>query len=67
MNKVLVDARKAKGLSQRTLAKQVGLSLLGYQRYEYEGTIPRADRAKAIADALGLYDYKSYCKLWGLA
>ena len=67
MNKTLIETRKAKGISQRTLAKQAGLSLLGYQRYEYEGTIPRADRAKAIADALGQSDYTSFCKLWGLA
>lgn len=47
-------ARKRLGLSQKAAAKAVGLPLRTFQAYERGENDPPADRAAAIADALGM-------------
>ncbi|HUS87389.1 MAG TPA: helix-turn-helix domain-containing protein [Bacteroidales bacterium] len=48
----LTEFRKAKGLSQETLAEDAGISLLTLQRIEKEGTNPHGDTLKRLAESL---------------
>ncbi|MCD4768785.1 MAG: helix-turn-helix domain-containing protein, partial [Bacteroidales bacterium] len=48
----LTEFRKAKGLSQETLAEDAGISLRTLQRIEKEGTNPHGDTLKRIAEVL---------------
>jgi len=64
MNTKLKQARETQGLTQRDIAKRIGVSLIGYQRYEYEGSKPRVDKAFAVADALGIKNYHDFRALW---
>ena len=45
-------AREASGKTQAQVAKEIGVSELSYQRYEYDKRIPRADIAVLIARAI---------------
>ena len=45
-------AREASGKTQSQVAKEIGVSELSYQRYEYDKRMPRADVAILIARAL---------------
>lgn len=53
MENKLREARKASGKTQAEVAKAAGVAEAMYQRYEYGWNIPRADKAVAIAEALG--------------
>ena len=46
----LVELRKAKGLTQRQVWEGVGLSPLGYQRYEYGKREPAYQKLLSLAD-----------------
>lgn len=48
----ITDLRKAKNMSQSTLAKKVGLSYAQIGRYETKGVQPPAEVLKKMADAL---------------
>ena len=48
----LTEFRKAKGLSQETLAEDAGISLRTLQRIEKEGTNPHGDTLKRLAEVL---------------
>ena len=48
----LTEFRKAKGLSQETLAEDAGISLRTLQRIEKEGTNPHGDTLKRLSEAL---------------
>ena len=50
----LSEFRKAKGLSQETLAEDAGISLRTLQRIEKEGTNPHGDTLKRIAEVLDI-------------
>ncbi len=50
----LTEFRKAKGLSQETLAEEAGISLRTLQRIEKEGTNPHGDTLKRIAEVLDI-------------
>lgn len=45
-------AREASGKTQAQVAKEIGISELSYQRYEYNKRLPRADVAVLIARAV---------------
>jgi transcriptional regulator with XRE-family HTH domain len=49
----LVEARQAKGLTQKQVADLCGVTLRGYQGWEYGDRMPRGDALPALADALG--------------
>lgn len=44
--------RQKQGLTQEQIAKEAGVTVKGYQRYEYGERLPRVDTAKLIAKAL---------------
>ena len=46
-------AREASGKTQAQVAKEIGVSELSYQRYEYDKRKPCVDTAIRIARALG--------------
>ena len=48
----LAEFRKAKGLSQESLAEEAGISLRTLQRIEKEGTNPHGDTLKRIAEVI---------------
>lgn len=50
----LTEARKAKGLSQESLAEEAGISLRNLQRIENEGTNPHGDTLKRLAGVLDI-------------
>ena len=50
----LTNLRNAKGVSQRQIAKDLGCSLLGYQRYEYNQSHPNIVMLGKIADYFGV-------------
>lgn len=52
LNIKLQKAREKTGLTQVEVAKQAGITVGCYQRYEYGDRIPRADTAILIAKAL---------------
>lgn len=63
MNTRLKQARTSKGMTQREIAKIVGLSEVGYQNYEYGIRVPNARTAIRIAQALST----TVEDLWGNA
>lgn len=58
MNKALQDARKASGKTQAQVAREVGVTEVMYQRYEYGLHEPGVRTAIRIADALGIEDIR---------
>lgn len=51
-------AREKAGKTQAQIAKAVGISELGYQRYEYGMREPGVRNAIRIADELGVVDLR---------
>lgn len=58
MNIELKNARKKAGLTQKELAKKVGISEHGYQNYETERRLPNVKIAIKIADELNVKDLR---------
>ena len=54
----LIEARKCCGKTQETVAKEVGISTLAFQRYEGGQRTPSVTTAIRIADALGVEDIR---------
>jgi len=46
----ILRLRQEAGLSQRKIAEELGLSLLGYQRYEMGTSKPNFDKLIALCD-----------------
>lgn len=46
----LIDLRKSKKLTQKEIAETIGISVLGYQRYEYGTREPAFHVLIALAD-----------------
>ena len=62
-NETLIAARKKSGKTQAQVAKEIGITEIGYQRYEQGKRIPNAPTGNSIAKALGsdpitLFGYK---------
>lgn len=62
MQTAMKELRTQKGITQRDMARMVGISESVYQLYEYGKREPKARTAIRIADALGIQDVRS---LWG--
>lgn len=60
-NETLIAARKKSGKTKVQLATESKISIRGYQKYELEGSLPNAQIAIRIAQALGT----TVEKLWG--
>lgn len=58
MNVKLQAARKALGMTQAQVAKEIGITEEAYQRYEYGTREPKVRTAILIADALGVEDLR---------
>ncbi|KXT63195.1 helix-turn-helix transcriptional regulator [Lactococcus sp. DD01] len=54
MNISLKEAREFKGLTQKEVAKKVGIAVRSYQSYELETRVPSIYTAQKIAIALGV-------------
>lgn len=52
-NKTLIAARKQSGKTQKQVANEVGITEVGYQKYEYGQRTPNAPIGNSIAKALG--------------
>lgn len=46
----LIELRKTRNLTQKQVCEAVGMSMLGYQRYEYGTREPAYKRLIALAD-----------------
>lgn len=53
MNEILKTTRERSGKTQSQVAKEVGIAVFSYQRYEYGVTEPSVRTAIRIAQALG--------------
>ena len=60
-NKKLIAMRKQSGKTIAHIAKEVCISIRGYQKYELSGSLPNARTAIRIAQALGT----TVEELWG--
>lgn len=49
----LINARKAKGLTQRELAKMIGVRETSVSNWEVERSLPRLEVARDVSKALG--------------
>ena len=58
MNTKLQAARVRSGKTQEQVAKDAGVSIAMYQRYEYDKSEPGVRTAIRIADALGVTDLR---------
>ena len=58
----LKEIREASGKTQAEIAKETGVTVRAYQRYEHGEQRPNVRTAIRIADALGVKDVRS---LWG--
>jgi len=58
----LKEIREASGKTQAQMAKETGVTVRAYQRYEHGEQRPNVRTAIRIADALGVKDVRS---LWG--
>ena len=58
MNSRLKTTREKSGKTQAPVAKEVGVAVLTYQRYEYGQSEPGVRTAIRIADALGVSDVR---------
>ena len=52
-NEFLVAARKKAEKTQKQVAKEIGISEIGYKKYEYGKRTPSAPIGNSIARALG--------------
>ena len=62
MDTRLKEIREASGKTQVEIAKETGVTVRAYQRYEHGEQRPNVRTAIRIADALGVKDVRS---LWG--
>ena len=62
MDTRLKEIREASGKTQAEIAKETGVTVRAYQRYEHGEQRPNVRTAIRIADALGVKDVRS---LWG--
>lgn len=60
-NEKLIAMRKQSGKTIAHIAKEVCISIRGYQKYELSGSLPNARTAIRIAEALNT----TVEKLWG--
>lgn len=58
MNELLKQQRLDKGKTQAQLAKELGMCVQVYQRYEFAGRYPNVAVAIRIADALNVKDVR---------
>ena len=58
----LKEIREASGKTQAEIAKETGVTVRAYQKYEHGEQRPNVRTAIRIADALGVKDVRS---LWG--
>lgn len=56
----LISARKEKGLSQETVAKDIGVTRQSYLRYESGERTPRPETAAKIENVLGVCKEKFF-------
>ena len=54
-------------MTQAQVAEAVGMTVIGYQRYEAGERIPNAPTAIMIADVLKVKTYKEFKELFGAA
>lgn len=64
MNRELRAAREKSGKTQARVAREVGVSAMAYQRYEYEKREPGVRTAIRIAKALGVKTLAEFYSLW---
>lgn len=57
-------AREESGKTQAQVAKEIGVSELSYQRYEYDKREPGVRTAIRIADVLGVKSYEDFKKIF---
>ena len=50
----LIEIRKSRNLTQKEVYEAVGMSALGYQRYEYGTREPAFQKLLALADFFGV-------------
>ena len=62
MDTRLKEIREASGKTQAEIAKETGVTVRAYQKYEHGEQRPNVRTAIRIADALGVRDVRS---LWG--
>ena len=62
MDTRLKEIREASGKTQAQMAKETGVTVRAYQRYEHGEQRPNVRTAIRIADALGVKDVRV---LWG--
>ena len=62
LNTRLKEIREASGKTQLQIAKETGVTVRAYQKYEHGEQRPNVRTAIRIADALGVQDVRS---LWG--
>ena len=58
----LKEIREASGKTQAEIAKETGVTIRAYQKYEHGEQRPNVRTAIRIADALGVKDVRA---LWG--
>ena len=59
-NHIIKTAREQSGKTQAQVAKEVGISEVGYQKYEYAKRTPTAPIGNSIAKALGTTSEKLF-------
>lgn len=67
MNIILKNKRIERGLTQAQVAIKVGITTVGYQRYESGERVPNAPTAIQIADVLGVKSYRQFKQLFSTA
>lgn len=67
MNINLKNKRRERGLTQAQIAKSIGITPIGYHRYESGERVPNAPTAILIADALKVKTYQEFKTLFGAA
>ena len=67
MNINLKNKRIERGLTQVQVANKVGITTVGYQRYESGERVPNVPTAIQIADVLGVKSYKQFKQLFSAA
>ena len=64
LNINLKNKRTERRLTQAQVAAKVGITTVGYQRYESGERVPNAHTAIQIADILGVKSYKQFKQLF---
>ena len=63
-SKHMAFLRENRGIMQKEMAKVLGISVHGYQRFEYEEQEPRMSTLIALADFYGLSLDELVCRDW---